>query len=81
MKKVIDARGLSCPQPVVLTKKGLEESGHITTIVDNSAAVENVTKLAKNKGIQVRGFPCFVNPHLQVGVIKIGEIIFIYQTF
>jgi D-alanine-D-alanine ligase len=24
------------------------------------------------QGIQVRGFPCFVNPHLQVGVIKIG---------
>ncbi|MGI6405436.1 MAG: sulfurtransferase-like selenium metabolism protein YedF [Syntrophaceticus sp.] len=54
MKKVIDARGLSCPQPVVLTKKGLEESGHITTIVDNSAAVENVTKLAKNKGCTVQ---------------------------
>lgn len=35
-------------------QKGLEESGHITTIVDNSAAVENVTKLAKNKGCTVQ---------------------------
>ncbi|HHY30615.1 MAG TPA: sulfurtransferase-like selenium metabolism protein YedF, partial [Syntrophaceticus sp.] len=30
MKKVIDARGLPCPQPVVLTKKGLEESDQLT---------------------------------------------------
>jgi len=24
--KIIDARGLSCPQPVVLTKKALEDN-------------------------------------------------------
>lgn len=54
MKKVIDARGLSCPQPVVLTKKGLEESDQITTIVDNGIAVENVTKLANSKGCTVQ---------------------------
>jgi len=53
MKKVIDARGLPCPQPVVLTKKGLEESDQVTTIVDNNIAVENVTKLAKSKGCTV----------------------------
>ena len=54
MKKIIDARGLACPQPVVLTKKGLEDSDQLTTIVDNSAAVENVTKLAKSKGCTVQ---------------------------
>ncbi|MGB4504920.1 MAG: sulfurtransferase-like selenium metabolism protein YedF [Syntrophaceticus sp.] len=54
MKKVIDARGLPCPQPVVLTKKGLEESDQLTTIVDNNVAVENVTKLAKSKGCTVQ---------------------------
>lgn len=53
MRKVIDARGLPCPQPVVLTKKGLEESDQLTTIVDNNIAVENVTKLAKSKGCTV----------------------------
>ena len=53
MRKVIDARGLPCPQPVVLTKKGLEESDQVTTIVDNNIAVENVTKLAKSKGCTV----------------------------
>lgn len=54
MKKVIDARGLACPQPVVLTKKGLEESDQLTTVVDNSVAVENVTRLAKSKGCTVQ---------------------------
>ena len=54
MKKIIDARGLPCPQPVVLTKKGLEESDQVTTIVDNGVAVENVTKLAKSKGCTVQ---------------------------
>ncbi|QGT98726.1 Hypothetical protein SYNTR_0133 [Candidatus Syntrophocurvum alkaliphilum] len=46
MKITVDARGLSCPQPVVLTKKALEDSGteEIITIVDNKIALENVTK-------------------------------------
>ncbi|HHY40664.1 MAG TPA: sulfurtransferase-like selenium metabolism protein YedF [Syntrophaceticus sp.] len=53
MKKIVDARGLSCPQPVILTKKALEESDEVTTIVDNRTAVENVTKLATSKGFSV----------------------------
>ena len=53
MKKIVDARGLSCPQPVILTKKALEESDEVTTIVDNRIAVENVTKLATSKGFSV----------------------------
>ena len=36
--KVVDARNLPCPQPVVLTKKALEEADEVTTIVDNEAA-------------------------------------------
>jgi len=50
MKKEIDARGLNCPQPVILTKKALEqiEEGQVTTIVNNKAAKENVIKLAQN---------------------------------
>ena len=43
MRKTIDARGLTCPQPVVLTKKALEEEeiSEVLTIVDNSNALEN----------------------------------------
>ncbi len=55
MEKTIDARGLSCPQPVVLTKKALEEiqSGTIKVIVDNKPASENVSRFARNQGYEV----------------------------
>ncbi len=53
MAIVIDARGLSCPQPVVLTNRALGESDAITTIVDNEAAKENVSRLARSKGFRV----------------------------
>lgn len=48
--KEIDARGLACPQPVILTKKALEEiiEGEILAIVDNITARENVSRLAAN---------------------------------
>jgi selenium metabolism protein YedF len=51
VEKIVDARGLSCPQPVVRTKKMLEylepENG-LVTIVDNEVARDNVLKLARN---------------------------------
>lgn len=48
MSNEIDARGLTCPQPVIATKKALDTmtAGVVTTIVDNGAAKENVVKLA-----------------------------------
>ncbi len=58
MLKEVDARGLSCPKPVIQTKKAIEElaEGQVTTIVDNEIAKENVTKYAKsmNLNYQVR---------------------------
>lgn len=50
MNKQIDARGLNCPQPVILTKKALDEAGEgkITTIVNSETAKENVRKLAQS---------------------------------
>lgn len=50
----IDTRGLQCPQPVIMTKKALEqiESGEIITIVDNATAKENVSRLATNMNYQ-----------------------------
>lgn len=52
MNKVIDARGLSCPQPVILTKRAMDEGAfaHLTTIVDREDARENVSRLAKSQG-------------------------------
>jgi selenium metabolism protein YedF len=44
----VDARGFACPKPVILTKKAIDQGeNHITTIVDNEVAKENVTKLIK----------------------------------
>ena len=55
MTKTIDARGLSCPQPVLMTlaeiKTGRAEDLIVT--VDNEAAKENVSRAAKSKGWRV----------------------------
>jgi len=53
MPEMIDARGLACPQPVILAKKALEHSAELTVRVDNMAAVENVKRLAKSQGCRV----------------------------
>ncbi len=53
MSQTVDARGLACPQPVVLTLKAMASADQVTTIVDNKAAVENVTRLARSKGFSV----------------------------
>jgi selenium metabolism protein YedF len=55
MEKKIDARGMQCPLPVIEAKKAMEamtEAGIITVVVDNEIAVQNVLKLAKQKGVQ-----------------------------
>ncbi|HHW60346.1 MAG TPA: sulfurtransferase-like selenium metabolism protein YedF [Syntrophomonadaceae bacterium] len=54
MRQVVDARGLSCPQPVILTKKALDnvDVHEVVTIVDNKTAVENVSKLAKSMKLE-----------------------------
>ena len=53
MGRIVDARTLACPQPVLLTKKALEEADEVTTIVDNEAARENVSRLGKSQGCEV----------------------------
>lgn len=50
----IDARGLSCPQPVLLTKKSIESSGsdRYLVIVDNTISRENVCRFLTNQGFE-----------------------------
>lgn len=49
MRIEVDARGLACPKPVILTKKEIDKgSNDIVTIVDNEIAKENVTRLITN---------------------------------
>ncbi len=55
MSEKIDARGLSCPQPVVLVKKAMDRlgKGEIEVWVDTATSRENVSRLARNAGFQV----------------------------
>lgn len=46
----IDARGLACPQPVLLTKKELANSSEFEVLVDNNTARNNIERFAKNNG-------------------------------
>ena len=46
MPVIIDARGLACPQPVIMAKKAIEENEQIIVQVDNDMAVENIRRLA-----------------------------------
>jgi selenium metabolism protein YedF len=50
MPKVVDCRGLSCPQPVVQTKQALEKTDRVTIIVDNPAARDNVARFGESQG-------------------------------
>ena len=52
--KVIDARGLSCPEPVVLLRSAMESNEDAyQIIVDNHASRENTTRYAQHQGYQV----------------------------
>ena len=55
MATTVDARGLSCPQPVILARRALE-GGDLPVIVrvDTATARENVTRMAQKAGFQVQ---------------------------
>jgi len=49
--KTIDARGLSCPQPVLLTKQAADRGEReITVLVDNACAQGNISRFAQHAG-------------------------------
>lgn len=52
--KTIDCRGLSCPEPVVQTKRAIGGQKELAVIVDNVAARENVTRLGNALGYDVK---------------------------
>lgn len=50
----LDARGLSCPQPVMLLRNAMEtEEPAYEVLVDNPASMENVTRYAQHRGYRV----------------------------
>ena len=53
-RKVLDARGLACPEPVVMTKRAIEEGGFelLEVLVDGEAARGNVLRYAAYAGLE-----------------------------
>ncbi len=49
----VDARGCSCPQPVLMTKKALAKSNEFEVLVDNNTAKNNILRFATNQGCKV----------------------------
>ncbi|SHH96197.1 sulfurtransferase TusA family protein [Sporanaerobacter acetigenes] len=50
----IDVRGMSCPQPVLMTKNAIEKHPEgIDILVDNNTAKNNITRFLKNSGYKL----------------------------
>ncbi len=52
MSTTVDARGLSCPQPVLMTLNEIkaEKAKKIEILVDTDTAKENVSRAAESQG-------------------------------
>jgi selenium metabolism protein YedF len=55
-EKLLDCRGLACPNPVIRTKELIDrgEVTQLTVLVDNPAAQENVSRFLQRAGFQVK---------------------------
>lgn len=49
----VDARGYSCPEPVLMTKNALKNGPPLVVLVDNETPLQNVRRFAANNGYQV----------------------------
>jgi tRNA 2-thiouridine synthesizing protein A len=56
MSEQVDARGLSCPQPVLMTLEKLRalNQGELVVLVDTDTSRENVSRAAASLGWQVK---------------------------
>lgn len=58
MTTTVDARGLSCPQPVILTRNAVQGAKFpIEVLVDSATARENVRRMAERAGLKVKVEP------------------------
>jgi len=57
MSSIVDARGLSCPQPVILTMNEIKKvkKGEIVILVDTDTSKENVSRAAIAQGWTLKG--------------------------
>ena len=55
MTKQVDARGLSCPQPVILTRQAIQAGEFpIEVLVETVTSRQNVQRMAEKAGCQVQ---------------------------
>ena len=56
MSDIVDARGLSCPQPVLMTMEKIKKvkKGEIAILVDTDTSKENVSRAATSQGWKVK---------------------------
>jgi len=56
MSNIVDARGLSCPQPVLMTMEKIKKvkKGEIAIFVDTDTSKENVSRAATSQGWKVK---------------------------
>jgi TusA-related sulfurtransferase len=56
MAVTVDARGLSCPQPVLMTLSEIKSGtdNEIVVLVDTDTSKENVSRAAVSQGCRVR---------------------------
>lgn len=76
MKILVNAIGDTCPIPVIKTKKaieGLNGAGVVETSVDNEIAVQNLTKMANQKGYEVKSEKVAENHY--VVTMTVGEAV------
>ena len=53
MKVIVDACGLSCPEPVLKLKQAIDGSDEIELLADSEVCVENCSRFARSKGFHV----------------------------
>lgn len=49
----VDARGYSCPEPVIMTQNAVKEGTPVTILVDNMTPVKNISRFAANNNLSM----------------------------
>lgn len=67
---VVDARGLACPQPVLLTLTAMKSNANrLTVLVDAEVSRENVSRAARSRHWQVESIE-FNDPDYRLQLVK-----------
>jgi selenium metabolism protein YedF len=70
--EMVDARGLACPQPVIQTRKAMQQADQILTLVDSETSMTNVSRMAEKAGWQVNVVP--QGDEYQIELVKGGAM-------